>query len=231
MAVYSYGSTNVSWSSTDNWANEISGNSNISVSGSSSSWADDIHTLPGPNNVKVSEELQSQKLFYGNVIATSNGTVRVSSPYTTSYSSGTVQVKNVNLTEHTDVRLQASPTYPYVFTKWSSNSGGSDSLSTSNPLVLGESDETSTVNFYAIFGNPSSNNATLSYDSGDSDGACTSVADTTVYWSDDDGANFFDAFKLYSNASLTTTVTDGFYSNGTKAVEVTSGVPGVPEDC
>ena len=44
MAVYSYGTTNLSWSSTDNWANEISGNSNISVSGSSSSWADDIVT-------------------------------------------------------------------------------------------------------------------------------------------------------------------------------------------
>ena len=231
MAVYSYGTTNLSWSSTDNWANEISGNSNISVSGSSSSWADDIVTLPGPNNVKVSEELKSQKLFYGNVIATSNGTVRVSSPYTTSYSGATIAVKNVNLTEHTDVRLQASPTYPYVFTKWSSNSGGSDSLSTSNPLVLGESDETSTVNFYAIFGNPSSNSATLSYDSGDTDGACNSVADTTVYWSDDDGANFYDAFKLYSNASLTTTVTDGFYSDGSKAGEVTSGIPGVPEDC
>ena len=34
MAVYEYNTTNISWSSTDNWANEIDGNDNISVSGS-----------------------------------------------------------------------------------------------------------------------------------------------------------------------------------------------------
>ena len=65
MAVAEYGTTNISFSSTDTWANNVDGNDNISVSGSNG-WARDIVDDPGANNLSVSGELRSNKLFYGN---------------------------------------------------------------------------------------------------------------------------------------------------------------------
>jgi hypothetical protein len=34
MAVHEYGNTNITWSSTDDWANNVDGDDNISTSGS-----------------------------------------------------------------------------------------------------------------------------------------------------------------------------------------------------
>ena len=229
MAVYAYGATNISFSSTDNWANNVTSATNIKASGSNS-WGTDIDDDLGATNISLGD-LRNDDFFYGTVNATSNGQVRVSAPYTTSYTNGSITVKNVNFSDHATVTLQASATYPYVFTKWSSDSGGSDSLGTNASLNLTSSDNTSVTAFYAIFGNPSSNSATLKYSATGHSQACSSSSTSTVYWHSDDGSNFFDAFKLYTNASLTTEVSNGYWSNGTKSVQVTSGIPGVPEDC
>ena len=54
MAVHTYNTTNISWSSTDDWANEVDGDDNISVSGSANSWGDDLFPATGGSNIKVS---------------------------------------------------------------------------------------------------------------------------------------------------------------------------------
>lgn len=234
MAVYSYGASNVNFSSTDNWANNVTSATNIRASGSNS-WGTDIDDDLGATNISLGD-LRNDDFFYGTVNATSNGQVRVSAPYTTSYTNGSITVKNVNFSDHATVTLQASATYPYVFTKWSSDSGGSDSLGTNTSLNLTSTDNTSVTAFYAIFGNPSSNTLTnLGYHASSDETSCNNSG-TTIYWHSDDGSTWYDAFKLYSNASLTTTVADGRYSNNAlggdgKVVTVTNGIPGIPRDC
>ena len=148
MPVFTYGTTNINFSSTDTWANEINGLSNISVSGSAKSWADDMYTLPGPNNISLGTELRSQAIIYGTVSGGSNGSWRVSYPYTTSYSTSAITIKNVNLTTHTYVRLQANPTYPYVFSQWR----GDGTVISSNATIDINTTTFNTVStFYAEF--------------------------------------------------------------------------------
>ena len=149
MAVAEYGTTNISFSSTDTWANNVDGNDNISVSGSNG-WARDIVDDPGANNLSVSGELRSNKLFYGNVVTKTNITAQVTLPYTsgTVNASSTLAIKNNSFNDNTTVRLVASPTYPYIFQKWTSDSGGSTSISTDATLNLTATDHTSVTNFY-----------------------------------------------------------------------------------
>jgi len=136
MAVAEYGTTNITFQSTDTWANNVDGNDNISVSGSNG-WARDIADDPGATNLSVNSELRSNKLFYGNVVTKTNITAQVTLPYT----SGTVSagsslaIKNNSFNDNTTVRLVASPTYPYVFQKWTSDTGGSTTISTNATLT------------------------------------------------------------------------------------------------
>ena len=129
MAVASYGTTNISFSSTDTWANNVDGNDNISVSGSNG-WARDIVDDPGANNLSVNSELKSNKLFYGNVVTKTNITAQVTLPYTsgTVNASSTLAIKNNSYNDNATVRLVASPTYPYIFQKWTSDTDGSTTI-------------------------------------------------------------------------------------------------------
>ena len=222
-----YGSNNINFSSTDTWANEISGLSNISVSGSASSWADDMYTLPGPNNISLGTELRNQSIIYGTVTGGSNGSWRVSYPYTTSYSTSTITIKNVNLTTHTKVSLQANPTYPYVFTSWTNGGPSGAVLSTSATIDVNTSTHNTVSQFYANFSVPSSNSTTLNGPSN----TCGEGESITVYWSTADGSDWEDAYKLYTNASLTTELSNGKYSDGSIQVTVTNGSPGIPTLC
>lgn len=224
MPVYAYGSNNINFSSTDTWANEISGLSNISVSGSSSSWADDMYTLPGPNNISLGTELRNQSIFYGTVNGGSNGSWRVAGPYTTSYSTSAITIKNVNLTVHSTVRLQANPTYPYVFSQWR----GDGSVISSNATIDINTTTFNTIStFYAEFTTAASNNTVLNGPSN----TCGEGESVTVYWSTSDGSDWEDAYKLYTDASLETELSNGKYSDGTWQVNVTSGAPGIPISC
>lgn len=224
MPVFTYGTTNINFSSTDTWANEISGLSNISVSGSASSWADDMYTLPGPNNISLGTELRSQAIIYGTVSGGSNGSWRVSYPYTTSYSTSAITIKNVNLTTHTYVRLQANPTYPYVFQDWK---GDGTTISTNATIDINTTTFNTVSTFYATFTTAASNNTVLNGPSN----TCGEGEAITVYWSTSDGSDWEDAYKLYTNASLTTELANGKYSDGTVQVSVTSGSPGIPTLC
>lgn len=228
MPVYAYGSNNINFSSTDTWANEITGLSNISVSGSASSWADDMYTLPGPNNISLGTELRNQSIIYGTVTGGSNGSWRVSYPYTTSYStSGFIVLKNVNLTTHTKVTLQANPTYPYVFTSWTNGGPTGTVLSTSATIDVNTSTHNTVTTFYANFSVPATNNTLLNGPSN----TCREGEAITVYWSTSDGSDWEDAYKLYTNSSLTTELSNGKYSDGAIQVTVTSGSPGIPTSC
>lgn len=220
MAVAEYGTTNISFSSTDTWANNVDGNDNISVSGSNG-WARNIVDDPGATNLSVNSELKGNKLFYGNVVTKTNITAQVTLPYT----SGTVSagsslaIKNNSYNDNTTVRLVASPTYPYVFQKWTSDTGGSTTISTDATLNLTATDHTGVTNFYCWSTSPGSNNASIGYHASDSATAC-GASGTTVYWNDDDGSNFDDAYAFYTDATLTTTVSAGKYSDGTTVLTV-----------
>ena len=76
MAVASYGTTNISFSSTDTWANNVDGNDNISVSGSNG-WARDIVDDPGANNLSVNRNLISCSNIYVSACPTSNSGRRI----------------------------------------------------------------------------------------------------------------------------------------------------------
>jgi len=224
MPVFTYGTTNINFSSTDTWANEINGLSNISVSGSAKSWADDMYTLPGPNNISLGTELRSQAIIYGTVSGGSNGSWRVSYPYTTSYSTSAITIKNVNLTTHTYVRLQANPTYPYVFSQWR----GDGTVISSNATIDINTTTFNTVStFYAEFTTAASNNTILNEPSN----TCGEGEAITVYWSTSDGSDWEDAYKLYTDASLETELSNGKYSDGSIQATVTSGSPGIPTSC
>lgn len=222
MAVHTYNATNITWSSTDDWANNVTSATNISVSGSNG-WARDIVDDPGATNISAGNELRSNKLFYGTLHTNTNVSAQVTLPYTsTSIGASSSQViKNNSYNDNATVRLVATPTYPYVFQKWTSDSAGSTSISTSATLNLTSTDHTTVTNFYAWVTSPSTHNASLGFHASSASTAC-GASGTTVYWPQDDGANFYQAYKLYTNSTLTTTATAGKYSDGTTVVDVNS---------
>ena len=222
MAVAEYGTTNISFSSTDTWANNVDGNDNISVSGSNG-WARNIVDDPGATNLSVNSELKGNKLFYGNVVTKTNITAQVTLPYTsgTVNASTTLAIKNNSFNDNTTVRLVASPTYPYIFQKWTSDTGGSTTISTDATLNLTATDHTGVTNFYCWSTSPASNNASIGYHASSASTAC-GASGTTVYWNASDGSTFDDAFAFYTDATLTTTVSAGKYSDGTTVLTVDS---------
>ena len=223
MAVHEYGNTNITWSSTDDWANNVDGDDNISTSGSAG-WARDIITDPGATNLSANSELKANKLFYGNVVTKTNITAQVTLPYT----SGTVSagsslaIKNNSYNDNTTVRLVATPTYPYVFQKWTSDTGGSTSISTDATLNLTATSHTGVTNFYCWSTSPSSNNASLGFHASTASTACAQSTNVTVYWNAGDGSAFDDAFAYYTDATLTTAVSAGKYSDGNSVLTVNS---------
>ena len=97
-------------------------------------------------------EIYNRSWFYGNAISTGNGTVQVTSPYTSGTSSGTLVVKNVDFSVFSSLTLTAAGTYPYNFSEWRTASGGGGTqLGTNANLTLTVSDHTSVENFYAYF--------------------------------------------------------------------------------
>ena len=225
MAVQTYGATNISWSSTDTWANDVNGNDNISVSGVNG-WANDIVDDPGSTNIGINNELRNNNIFYGNIVTKTNISAQVTLPYTsgTIGASSTLEIKNNSYNDNATVRLVASPTYPYIFEKWTSDSAGSNTISTNATLDLTVSDHTSLVNFYCWATSPASNTASLGYDASNAATAC-GASGTTVFWNANDGSHFSDAYAFYTDATLTTPVSAGKYSDGTEVLTVdASGV-------
>jgi len=147
MAVYTYSTTNIDFSTFDVWSNTgFTDDTDITLSTVLSD------AYPAATNPSSVSEIYNRSWFYGNAVSTGNGTVQITYPYTSATSTGTLQVKNVDYSVYAYVRLTAVGTYPYNFSEWRTASGGGGSqISTSANLDLTVSDYTSQVNFYAYF--------------------------------------------------------------------------------
>ena len=146
MAVFTYTTTNVTFSSFDTWSNSIASDSNVSLD----TVLNDAY--PASSRPEQVSEIYNRSWFYGNVVGTGNGTVQVTYPYTSATSTGTIQIKNVDYSVYAYIRLVAVGTYPFNFSQWRTAAGGGGTqISTSATLDLTVSDYTSQTNFYAYF--------------------------------------------------------------------------------
>ena len=149
MAVHTYGTTNISFSSFDTWANNIASDSNVTMNNALSD------ASPSNSNPTAASEIYNNNWFHGQLQISTNGIVDVSGPgsYTISNaSSGTTTLKNCNLDEgNLTLTADEVASYPHTFTRWRRDSSSGGEISTSNTLTISSGTETSTTLFYAEF--------------------------------------------------------------------------------
>ena len=147
MAVFTYTTTNISFSTFDSWSNtNFTDDTDITLS----TVLD--NAFPAESAPHSVSEIYNRSWFHGNVISEGNGTVQVIQPYTSTASTGTIAIKNVDYSVYSFIRLTAVGTYPFNFSEWrTATGGGGTQISTSANLDLTVSDYTSQVNFYAYF--------------------------------------------------------------------------------
>lgn len=150
MAVFTYGTTNINFSTFDTWSNAgFTDDTNIILSNVLNNVSGSYPISTSPYSVS---EIYDTSWFYGNAVSTGNGTVQVTYPYTSATSVSTLLIRNVDYSVYSYVRLTAAGTYPYNFSEWRTASGGGGTqISTNANLDLTVSDYTSQVNFYAYF--------------------------------------------------------------------------------
>jgi hypothetical protein len=153
MAVHSYGTTNIAWSSFDSWSNQYSSDSNVSFT----TVVGGLQPSQTPPNKSVGGVLRSTSFLYGSVVAGTGGTVSVTSGYTQSAASS-FTLANVDFSSIASITLTATATYPYTFHSWrTAASGGGSSLgttgqgTTTGTLTLTSGVHTSVGTFYAYF--------------------------------------------------------------------------------
>jgi len=147
MAVHTYGTTNISFSSFDTWANNISSDSNVTMN---NALAD---ASPANSNPTSASEIYNNNWFYGELQVSSGGFVDVAAgDYSLSDVNSTTTLKNVNL-DLNSITLTADETaaYPKTFVRWRAGGSGGTEIQTGTVLTLGASDQTSTTVFYAEF--------------------------------------------------------------------------------
>lgn len=146
MAVYTYTTSNIAFSSFDTWSNSIASDSNVSLA----TVLNDAYPA-ATADYKVSE-LYNRSWFYGNIVAGSNGQVSVTYPYASDASTGTIAVKNVDYSVYNYITFTAIPTYPATMNSWrTAANGGGSSITTSTTLTIYVGDYTTQTNFYAHF--------------------------------------------------------------------------------
>jgi len=147
MAIFTYTTTNIDFSTFDTWSNaDYTDDTDINLSDVLSD------SFPAASNPASVGEIYNRSWFYGNVHSTGNGTVQVTAPYTSATEAGTLIIKNVDYSVYTTITLTAAGTYPYVFSEWRTASGGGGTqISTNANLSITVSDYTSQVDFYAYF--------------------------------------------------------------------------------
>tara|TARA_B100000085_G_scaffold178925_1_gene163253 strand:+ start:1398 stop:1844 length:447 start_codon:yes stop_codon:yes gene_type:complete len=147
MAVHTYGTTNISFSSFDTWANNISSDSNVTMN---NALAD---ASPANSNPTSASEIYNNNWFYGQVQVSSGGFVDVAAgDYTLNDVNSTTTLKNVNL-DLNDLTLTADETaaYPKTFVRWRAGGASGTEIQTGEVLTLNASTQTSTTIFYAEF--------------------------------------------------------------------------------
>ena len=147
MAVHTYGTTNISFSSFDTWANNIGSDSNVTMN---NALAD---ASPANSNPTSASEIYNNNWFYGQVQVSSGGFVDVAAgDYTLNDVNSTTTLKNVNL-DLNDLTLTADETaaYPKTFVRWRAGGASGTEIQTGEVLTLNASTQTSTTIFYAEF--------------------------------------------------------------------------------
>ena len=147
MAVHTYGTTNISFSSFDTWANNISSDSNVTMN---NALAD---ASPANSNPTSASEIYNNNWFYGQLQVSTGGFVDVSAgDYSLSDVNSTTTLKNVNL-DLNSITLTADETaaYPRTFVRWRAGGASGTEIQTGTALTLNASTQTSTTVFYAEF--------------------------------------------------------------------------------
>jgi len=146
MAVHTYGTTNIAFSSFDTWSNNVSSDSNVTMNDALGD------AVPSNSNPTSASEIYNNNWFYGTLQVSTGGYVDISATgYSVADSQGAT-IKNVNLDE-SNLTLTADETaaYPRTFVRWRAGGSGGTQISTNTTLTLTSADQTSTTVFYAEF--------------------------------------------------------------------------------
>jgi len=146
MAVYTYGTTNISFSTFDTWSNGVASDSNVTMNNALSD------AVPANSNPTSASEIYNNNWFYGSLQVSTGGYVDITATgYSVADSTGAT-LKNVNLDE-SNLTLVADETaaYPRTFVRWRRGGSGGAEISTSTTLTLTSANETATTVFYAEF--------------------------------------------------------------------------------
>jgi len=147
MAVHTYGTTNISFSSFDIWSNGVSSDSNVTMNNALTDAA------PANTNPTAASEIYNNNWFYGSLQVSTGGYVDVSAgSYSLTDVSTTTTLKNVNL-DLNNLVLTADETaaYPRTFVRWRAGSSSGSEIQTGEVLTLTSATQTSTTVFYAEF--------------------------------------------------------------------------------
>jgi len=145
MSRQAYGTSNINFGTFDNWANNISSDSNTKLSTSQN----DMHPArSAPFSVST---IRSQTIFKGKIWAGTGGTVAVTAPYSVSATSSSIVVKNFFINQ-SNITIVATASYPWTFNSWRTGAGGGGStISTSATFTFGNSSDADFANYYAYF--------------------------------------------------------------------------------
>jgi len=146
MAVHTYGTTNIAFSSFDTWSNNVSSDSNVTMNDALGD------AVPSNSNPTSASEIYNNNWFYGTLQVSTGGYVDISATgYSVADSQGAT-LKNVNLDE-SNLTLTADETaaYPRTFVRWRAGGASGTEIQTNEVLTLTSANQTSTTIFYAEF--------------------------------------------------------------------------------
>lgn len=147
MAVYTYGTTNINFSTFYIWSNGVASNSNVTMGNALS------QAVPANSNPTSASEIYNNSWFYGTLQVSTGGYVDIfaGAGYSIADSTGAT-LKNVNL-DLNNLVLTADETaaYPRTFVRWRAGGSSGSEITTANALTLTSGTQTATTVFYAQF--------------------------------------------------------------------------------
>lgn len=147
MAVYTYGATNINFSTFYIWSNGVASNSNVTMGNALSD------AVPAESVPNSASEIYNNSWFYGTLQVSTGGYVDISAGagYSVADSQGAT-LKNVNL-DLNNLTLTADETaaYPRTFVRWRAGGSGGSEIQTAEALTLTSATQTGTTIFYAEF--------------------------------------------------------------------------------
>lgn len=146
MAVYTYGTTNISFGTFYIWSNGVASNSNVTMNNALND------ASPANSNPTQASEIYNNNWFYGTLQVSTGGYVDVSAgDYSLANSTGAT-LKNVNLDLNNLVlTADEAAAYPRTFVRWRAGSSSGTQIQTGTTLTLTSATQTATTVFYAEF--------------------------------------------------------------------------------